>query len=90
VVPPTPVTTVQVPAAHWPLSHTVPQVPQLFGSIDVSTHAPSQLTSGAEHVQEPFTHVCPAAQALPHEPQFMTFALTSTHAPLQLVSLAAH
>jgi hypothetical protein len=67
---------------------TTPQLPQLFGSVAVITHAPLQLICPAGHVQEPPTQLWPAAQMLPHWPQFATLVIRSTQLDPHGVPLA--
>jgi hypothetical protein len=45
----------------------------------MEVHAPPQVM----HVQAPFTHVCPVAQALPQPPQFWSSAIASRQLPPQ-------
>jgi hypothetical protein len=58
------------------VAHTVPQPPQLFGSLVGFTHGPvgaGQQMSGVGHAQPtqvPPLHTPPGPQLLPHAPQF--------------------
>jgi hypothetical protein len=58
------------PLPQVPTPQTWPQVPQLFGSIPLSTHCPEQtLSAGGAQVQTPAWQEDPALQAMPHPPQ---------------------
>ncbi len=72
------------------VAQTVPQAPQLSGSLEVDAQAPLQAVSPAGQAlveQVPPTHRCPPAvsQGLPQAPQFAESAFRSTQAPLQTV-----
>jgi hypothetical protein len=66
--------------------HTVPQAPQLFGSVVTSTQvSPHALVpAGHEHVFA--AHSLPPVHFVPHPPQLAGSLVVSTHAPVQLVS----
>jgi hypothetical protein len=82
---------VHAPFTHWlPGPHRFPQVPQLRGSVVVSTQNPPQLVVPAAHWHALETQLAPGAHALPHLPQSYGSLVRSTHAPLQLVSPVAH
>jgi hypothetical protein len=78
---------VQAPAVQvCPLVHLVPQVPQLFASVLVSTQAPPQAVCPAvPQTQAPAVQVWPVPQVLPQVPQFFASVLASVQAPLQAV-----
>src|SRR5262249_11329983 len=65
---------------------TVPQPPQFWSSLAVSTHLPPHSVSEPGHPQEPLWHTPPTAHALPHPLQLATFVSVSTHMPPQLTS----
>lgn len=67
----------------WPLEHLVPQLPQLFGSIEAFTHCVPQLSAPAWHAQLPETQALPTAQETPHAPQLALLLLSVTHWPPQ-------
>lgn len=75
---------------------SLPHDPQLFRSLLVSTHWPSQSASPALHLTPHwlFEHVAlapaGAAQARPHCPQFARSVCVSTQLPAQGTSPAAH
>jgi hypothetical protein len=52
-----------------PLEHTVPQPPQLEGSVVVSTQAPLQYVLPGAQPHTPCWQLRPPAQMLPHWPQ---------------------
>lgn len=69
-----------------PEGQTVPQVPQLFSSVDVSVHAPLQSVSLAfEQVHLPLVHATPDGQIAPHFPQFAVSVSVSTQVLSQVV-----
>jgi hypothetical protein len=69
---------------HVPLEQTMPQPPQLFGSVEASTHAPPpQLIFGAAHEHFPSRHFVPPVHVIPQPPQFEPSVCTSTHALAQ-------
>jgi hypothetical protein len=76
---------VQLP--HWLFAHitvpphAAPQLPQLLGSVVVSTHAVPQVVEVAEHAQTPPLQDCPVPQAMPHPPQFAESVRKSVHWP---------
>jgi hypothetical protein len=71
---------------HWPFEHSAPPVhcfphaPQLFGSLDSSTHVPLHDVSPPVHPHLPALHVVPPVHATPHAPQFASSVFGSTHA----------
>ena len=65
----------QAPAAHVATSQTeaaqtLPQVPQLAGSVLASTQTPSHAISPSRQEHSPSWQVIPSPQALPQAPQF--------------------
>jgi hypothetical protein len=73
----------QTPPEHaWLAPQTVPQPPQLFASVDVSTHVPPHRSSGVAHWHDPDRHVVPPPQTWPQAPQLELSELRSTHPPL--------
>ena len=72
--------------------HTVPQVPQLEGSVARLVHDPEQLVSEPAQVttQTPREHTCPDTHAVPHAPQLFTSELVSLQTPEQLDCPAGH
>ena len=77
-----------------PVVHVCPQVPQLFGSVWVSTHWLLQQLFGGPHdvpphPHAPATHVSPAGHTFPHFPQFLESVWVSTHCELQHVCAVA-
>jgi hypothetical protein len=89
---------VPVVTAHEPFTQAppapqpVPQLPQLFGSVDVFAHVPAQFDcpAGQDTTHWPPLHCSPDAHALPHVPQFASSDCSSTHALPQAVALAPH
>jgi hypothetical protein len=83
---------VQLP--HWlfthitPVPHTAPQLPQLLGSVVVSTHAVPQVVEVVAHPHTPPLQDCPLPQAMPHPPQFAGSVRKSVQPP-GLVLVAA-
>jgi hypothetical protein len=78
-----------------PIEHAVAQEPQLYLSLERSTHAPLQLVWPAAHVtvdreQTPEEQVCPVEHAVAQEPQLSLSLKRSTHAPLHAVMPVAH
>ncbi len=67
-----------------PDGHTFPQVPQLLGSVLVSTHDPPHWVRGGVHitigVHMPALHDEPDGQTFPHIPQLFGSELVFTHA----------
>jgi hypothetical protein len=51
------------PATQAPPVHTLPQEPQLAGSVEVSVQLPAQSVWPALQVHDPFTQTKPAEQA---------------------------
>lgn len=62
--------------------HTLPHVPQFFGSDFTSTQPPQALAVPAGHPHLPALHV-PPGQAMPQPPQFAGSARVSVHLPPQ-------
>jgi hypothetical protein len=58
-------------------------LPQLFPSVEVSTHVPLQLVFPAGHSQLPETHVAPPVQALLQRPQLSLSVSVFLQEPLQ-------
>lgn len=50
--------------------HTLPQPPQLLGSVCVFTHWPLQSVPAQVATQEPFWQLWPLVHAFPQLPQF--------------------
>ncbi len=76
----------QAPAAQArPAGHTVPQAPQCWGLVVVSTHCPPQDVWPGEQAQTPMTQAVPPAQETPHAPQWASSRLVSTQLPEQAV-----
>jgi hypothetical protein len=82
--------TVQEPAWHAaPAGHTVPQAPQLFGSVAVSVQVPLQLVSPATgQLHPPSAQTSPAAHCTPQRPQLFGSVARSVQVPLQFTSPA--
>ena len=59
----------QLLSVHRPVGQTIPQPPQLSGSLDAFTHAPLHWMTGAEQMQFALTHVSPPVQRMPQPPQ---------------------
>src|SRR6185437_2586063 len=71
-----------------PAGQTSPHEPQLFGSLEVSTHVPLQIAPvHVEDVHVPAVQLCPARQTWPHAPQLLGSLEVSTHVPLQSAPL---
>jgi hypothetical protein len=72
---------------HWLFAHitlpphAAPQLPQLLGSVVVSTHALPQVVEVAEHAQTPLVQDCPVPQTMPQPPQFEESVRKSVHVP---------
>jgi len=75
-----------------PSTHLVSQLPQLFGSIDGSTHLLPHLRRGALHVEAhvPQLQTSSVLHAAPHPPQFLGSYVVSVHVPEQLVWPTGH
>ena len=71
----------QTPALHTPDAQTIPQPPQLFGSLGVGTNPVGQATAAGPHL--PAVQVSPAGQVMPHAPQLLgsTWVFVQTAAP---------
>jgi hypothetical protein len=78
------------PEQTWPVGHTLPQAPQLFGSLWVAVHTPEQRASPFVHAQLPFWHVVAPVQVVPHPPQLLLSVCSFTHEDPHRVRLAAH
>ncbi len=67
--------------------HVLPHVPQLLGSVSVSTHTPEQTCAPcaappiAGHTQLLNRHSCAAGQVVPHPPQLFLSKRVSTQSP---------
>lgn len=79
----------QVPFWHpWFCPQTLPQAPQLAGSVLMFLQAPLQQVCPGPHAglqvnwQVPFTQFWPLAQARPQAPQLLTSLLVLTQVPL--------
>lgn len=72
-----------VPPMHAPAPHCVPQPPQSFASVFVSTHAVPHVVRGAVHASwhAPPKQNWPVPHAWPHMPQFIGSLSVVTHAP---------
>jgi hypothetical protein len=66
-----------------PGEQTVPQVPQLFRSTDVSAHLPDQDVVGGGHAHKLVPHVAPPVQVMPQLPQLFGSSVTSIQARAQ-------
>lgn len=81
-----------------PMAHGMPQPPQLFGSVLVSTHLSVQQVSEIGHgMVHPVagwhllaTHVSVAAQAMPQPPQLVGSLVVSVQPALQHASEPLH
>jgi hypothetical protein len=74
-----------------PRPQMLPQRPQWFGSVAVSTHRPTHNAIGHPLVRHvPSMHAWPLAQRLPHDPQFALSERESTQVPPQIKSGARH
>jgi hypothetical protein len=62
----------------------MPQPPQLFGSLVVSTQ-PEPHETPVVHTHMPPVHVRPVPHAVPHAPQFMESIVGSTQPPLHIM-----
>jgi hypothetical protein len=67
-----------------PLGQMLPQAPQLFGSVWVSTHWLLQQVAGGAHktplqLHAPWMHCSPLGQTLPQAPQLFASVSVSTH-----------
>ena len=66
------------------VGHTRPQSPQLFGSVELSTQTPPQLSTGHDTAQRPPEQSWPDGHTLPHAPQLLGSASgCSMQRPLQ-------
>ena len=84
------VTVVQLPFEQVPLAQLVPQLPQLAGSVWVSTQALLQKDWPLGQAQLPFEQDWPLAQALPQLPQLALSVWVSMQVPLQSVCPLPH
>lgn len=82
----------QVPAWQKAVAppHTLPQAPQLFGSLATLLQVPPHERVPSRHAHFPAVHVCPPAHAVPHAPQLAESLVGSTHAAPHLVRPIAH
>jgi hypothetical protein len=67
--------------------HPLPQDPQLFGSVVVSTHEPQHAVSPASHsmlLQTPHMHLSPLVQEWPHVPQLNGSVWVSASHPVDV------
>jgi hypothetical protein len=64
--------------------HTLPQLPQLFGSDDVSTQ-PLHIDHESGHVHTPLPQYDPDGQTTPQLPQLLGSAIRSTQVQPQEV-----
>ena len=75
--------TLSVPPVHkplvqlWPDAQTVPQAPQLFGSLLMAVQTPLHVVCPASHPQAPPEHSCPDGHLLPQAPQLFRSELMS-------------
>jgi hypothetical protein len=80
------------PAVAWARSHTLPQAPQLSGSLAMWVSHPSVSVvsqfkypaAQLEIAQAPAVHCgvsCATLQTLPHAPQLIRLVIVSTHVP---------
>jgi len=74
----------------WPAAQTLPQPPQLRGSVSTSTQASPHLLVSPPQAQLPFRQEAPLPQALPQLPQLVPSLRSCTQRPLQTVSPAPH
>jgi hypothetical protein len=65
--------------------HTLPQLPQLFGSTAVVTHTPPHNVCPYGHVHAPIEQNCPLGHTCPHVPQLLLSLCRLRQVPLQLV-----
>ena len=63
------VLTMQAPALQVPVPQSLPQVPQLSGSLRVSTHRSPHSVSPEGQMHSPSTQATPAGQDVPQAPQ---------------------
>jgi hypothetical protein len=81
----------QLPAAQTSLAaHAFPQLPQLAGSPDVSTHFPSQAVVPGPQTHAPPTQLAPPEHAAPHVPQLVASVAVCTQLPEQSSAPAPH
>ncbi len=90
-----PLQSVVVPGhAHWPEMHTppvaqaVPQPPQLFVSVVVSTQPVGQFVWPEGHWQNPLAQCAPEPHTLLHMPQLKLSVMRLAQLPLQTESPA--
>lgn len=77
-----------MPLLHHSVSaQTVPQAPQLSGSMEVRVQLPLQFSvpAGQSVVQVPRAQASPEAHSLPHSPQLAGSVKVDTQTPSQLV-----
>jgi hypothetical protein len=63
-------------------------MPQLFGSVDVTTQRPMLIVVPDGHAHAPETQVAPGPQFLPQPPQLFGSLLTSAHCPPHITVFA--
>src|SRR5918998_1752965 len=71
-------------------AHTLPQAPQLAGSLRTLTQTPPQSIDSGTQMHSPPTQACPPTQAFPHAPQLAGSISGSTQTPPQFVVPAGH
>jgi hypothetical protein len=62
-----------------PVSHAVPQLPQLLPSVARVEHEPEQSTMPAAHPHTPVVQTALPPQLVPHRPQFSASLCRSVH-----------
>lgn len=66
-------------------AHLLPQVLQLYGSVDRLAQVwPQRVSAPQSKTQLPASHSCPVAQTWPQVRQFLASVCRLTHWPLQL------
>ena len=73
----------------WPAGQTMPQPPQLVGSLLVSVQTPRQRVPLSKQPQLPLWQLVPPPQRTPHAPQSRLLVCRSTHALPHVVSPVA-
>lgn len=71
------------PVHTWPEGHTVPQPPQLLGSLRETQVLPQRMVPAA-HWQVDAEQVPPVPHDAPHAPQFAGSVTVLVHSPLQV------
>jgi hypothetical protein len=74
----------------WPVGHTLPQPPQLLGSLVVSLQTPLHRISGFVQAQVPFWQLVPPVQLVPHPPQLVGSICSFTHEAPHCMRPAPH